>query len=173
MKRLLLLVVVFAFGGILNMSTSAADVWWPGPDYPVPQKASAPAWLLTQKLNFSRWDGGPLEVCKGMLSGWPYFTDPEPCCQCQIHQHPGSDSADPASLQIGDFPGLSDRSQLLPFLHIHIFISVNDHDSALSGYCTLFLRRKTWGLYRGMAAVDRIMPSFSLLIKALVTLFLA
>ncbi|UCE49999.1 MAG: hypothetical protein JSW47_07540, partial [Phycisphaerales bacterium] len=78
MKRLLLPVVVSVFGGILDTSTPAADVWWPGPDYPVPQKASAPAWLLTQKLNFSRWDGGPLEVCKGMLSGWPYFNAPWP-----------------------------------------------------------------------------------------------
>jgi len=56
----------------------AGDLWWPGPEYPKPEKASAPAWLLNQKLNFSRWDGGPLEVCKGMLSGWPYFNAPWP-----------------------------------------------------------------------------------------------
>lgn len=78
MRYLSLLATVFAFSAVFNTSVPAADIWWPGPDYPKPQKASSPAWLLTQKLNFSRWDGGPLEVCKGMLSGWPYFNAPWP-----------------------------------------------------------------------------------------------
>ncbi len=72
------LTVVLVFGTLFNTSVQAADIWWPGPEYPTPEKASAPAWLLNQKLNFSRWDGGPLEVCKGMLSGWPYFNAPWP-----------------------------------------------------------------------------------------------
>ena len=78
MRCLSLLATVFIFGAVFNTSVPAADIWWPGPDYPEPEKASAPAWLLSQKLNFSRWDGGPLEVCKGMLSGWPYFNAPWP-----------------------------------------------------------------------------------------------
>jgi len=78
MRYFFLLVTVFTFSVVFNTSVPAADIWWPGPDYPKPEKASSPAWLLTQKLNFSRWDGGPLEVCKGMLSGWPYFNAPWP-----------------------------------------------------------------------------------------------
>lgn len=52
--------------------------------------------------------------------------------------------ADPASLQIGDFPGLCNRSQLLHFLHIHILVSINDHVSALSRYCTCYAKFYTY-----------------------------
>lgn len=55
-----------------------AEVWFPVPSYPYADKESAPDWLKSQKLNFSRWDGGPIETCKGMLSGWPYFNAPWP-----------------------------------------------------------------------------------------------
>ncbi len=57
---------------------AADEIWWHDPDYPFPAKEDAPSWLTDQKLNFSRWDGGPLETCKGMLSGWPYFNAPWP-----------------------------------------------------------------------------------------------
>ena len=76
--RHLMLLLVFVLGGVFSTLAPAAGLWWPEPEYPGPEKASAPAWLLSQKLNFSRWDGGPLEVCKGMLSGWPYFNAPWP-----------------------------------------------------------------------------------------------
>ncbi len=76
MRCRFLIVVVLIL--VFAVPVPAGDLWWPGPEYPKPEKASAPAWLLNQKLNFSRWDGGPLEVCKGMLSGWPYFNAPWP-----------------------------------------------------------------------------------------------
>ncbi|MHC4118248.1 MAG: hypothetical protein ACYSWO_12140 [Planctomycetota bacterium] len=76
MKCRFLFVTVVTF--ICVAPVSAGDIRWPGPEYSKPQKYSAPAWLLDRKLNFSRWDGGPLEVCKGMLSGWPYFNAPWP-----------------------------------------------------------------------------------------------
>ncbi len=76
MRCRFLFVVVLSL--VFAVSVSADDLWWPGPEYPKPEKAAAPAWLLNRKLNFSRWDGGPLEVCKGMLSGWPYFNAPWP-----------------------------------------------------------------------------------------------
>jgi hypothetical protein len=63
--------------GLFHESAFAA-VWWPDPDYAFPDKESAPDWLKAHKLNFSRWDGGPIETCKGMLSGWPYFNAPWP-----------------------------------------------------------------------------------------------
>ncbi|MHC4565709.1 MAG: hypothetical protein ACYTE3_08110 [Planctomycetota bacterium] len=74
--RFLLVVVVLSLS--LALPLQAGDLWWPGPEYPTPRKDAAPAWLLGRKINFSRWDGGPLEVCKGMLSGWPYFNAPWP-----------------------------------------------------------------------------------------------
>lgn len=55
-----------------------AEVWWPEAAYPLPDKASAPGWLTGEKLNFSRWDGGRIEVSKAFLSGWPYFNPPWP-----------------------------------------------------------------------------------------------
>lgn len=74
-KRLLSIAIL----ATISTATVAADaVWWASPDYPYPVKDDAPEWLTSQKLNFSRWDGGPLETCKGMLSGWPYFNAPWP-----------------------------------------------------------------------------------------------
>ena len=37
-----------------------------------------PRWSRTGNFNFARWDGGPLEVSKGALSGWPGFVVPDP-----------------------------------------------------------------------------------------------
>lgn len=37
-----------------------------------------PNWAHTGNFSFSRWDGGPIEVEKGVLSGWPGFTVPDP-----------------------------------------------------------------------------------------------
>ena len=60
MKYLSLLLFAIIFIAHFTVSSHADDIWWPEPDYPKPDKASTPEWLLTQKLNFSRWDGGPL-----------------------------------------------------------------------------------------------------------------
>jgi len=76
MRCRFLFVVVLSL--VFVAPVTAGDLWWPGPEFAKPEKTSAPTWLLNQKLNFSRWDGGPLEVCKGMLSGWPYFNAPWP-----------------------------------------------------------------------------------------------
>lgn len=37
-----------------------------------------PEWAHTGNFTFARWDGGPLEVAKGALSGWPGFVVPDP-----------------------------------------------------------------------------------------------
>ena len=37
-----------------------------------------PEWARTGNFSFARWDGGPLEVSKGALSGWPGFVPPDP-----------------------------------------------------------------------------------------------
>lgn len=39
---------------------------------------SFPAWARNGQFRFSRWDGGPIEVLKGKLSGWPGFVVPDP-----------------------------------------------------------------------------------------------
>lgn len=38
---------------------------------------SVPEWARTGNFTFARWDGGPIEVSKGTLSGWPGFTAPD------------------------------------------------------------------------------------------------
>jgi hypothetical protein len=37
-----------------------------------------PDWARTGSFSFARWDGGPIEVSKGILSGWPGFTVSDP-----------------------------------------------------------------------------------------------
>ena len=39
---------------------------------------TVPEWARTGNFSFARWDGGPLEVSKGALSGWPGFVVPDP-----------------------------------------------------------------------------------------------
>ena len=38
---------------------------------------TVPEWARTGSFNFARWDGGPIEVAKGTLSGWPGFLPPD------------------------------------------------------------------------------------------------
>jgi hypothetical protein len=37
-----------------------------------------PEWARTGNFSFARWDGGPIEASKGILSGWPGFLLPDP-----------------------------------------------------------------------------------------------
>ena len=37
-----------------------------------------PPWAQPGQFRFARWDGGPVEVAKGVLSGWPSFLTPDP-----------------------------------------------------------------------------------------------
>jgi hypothetical protein len=39
---------------------------------------AVPEWARTGNFSFARWDGGPIEVSKGALSGWPGFVIPDP-----------------------------------------------------------------------------------------------
>ena len=45
---------------------------------PQPPASSAPAWARPGLISFARWDGGPIETAKAMLSGWPGFNPPVP-----------------------------------------------------------------------------------------------
>ena len=63
----LLLMVGFAGCGGDSTSTIAAPYAYD----PVPE------WARTGNFSFARWDGGPLEVSKGALSGWPGFVTPD------------------------------------------------------------------------------------------------
>jgi hypothetical protein len=47
---------------------------WP----PGPPAGSVPDWARPGRIRFSRWDGGPIETSKAMLSGWPGFNPPIP-----------------------------------------------------------------------------------------------
>jgi hypothetical protein len=39
---------------------------------------AVPDWALAGNYTFARWDGGPIEAAKGMLTGWPGFVPPDP-----------------------------------------------------------------------------------------------
>jgi hypothetical protein len=54
-----------------------------------------PEWARTGNFTFARWDGGPLEVSKGTLSGWPGFVVPDP----QVIQAT-SNLYDPATIEL-------------------------------------------------------------------------
>jgi hypothetical protein len=41
-------------------------------------QGAVPEWAHTGNFSFARWDGGPIEVSKGILSGWPGFLVPDP-----------------------------------------------------------------------------------------------
>ncbi len=43
-----------------------------------PASVAVPEWARTGQFTFARWDGGPIEVSKGVLSGWPGFVVPDP-----------------------------------------------------------------------------------------------
>jgi len=36
-----------------------------------------PAWAQTGRFRYARWDGGIIEVVKGLLSGWPHWREPD------------------------------------------------------------------------------------------------
>ena len=57
--------------------------------------AAVPEWARTGNFSFARWDGGPLEVSKGVLSGWPGFVVPDP----QVI-HATTDLYDPATIEL-------------------------------------------------------------------------
>jgi hypothetical protein len=45
---------------------------------PIIDPASVPAWFQTGKFRSARWDGGPLEAEKGVLSHWINYTEDDP-----------------------------------------------------------------------------------------------
>ena len=41
------------------------------------QPEEMPPWASPGKIRFARWDGGSLEIAKGVLSNWKYLYDPK------------------------------------------------------------------------------------------------
>ena len=56
------------------VTTSRYLAEWPAG----PPKTSVPEWARPGHIRFSRWDGGPIETAKAVLSGWPGFNPPIP-----------------------------------------------------------------------------------------------
>ncbi len=55
------------------------------PYYDVPPKLapeSVPAWATAGRFRFARWDGGPVETAKAILSGWDYMFHPDSIQAC-------------------------------------------------------------------------------------------
>ncbi len=45
---------------------------------PITNPATVPSWFQPGKFRPARWDGGPIEAEKGVLSGWPNYTMDDP-----------------------------------------------------------------------------------------------
>lgn len=86
MKKMMQLVVALLFaGGTLlaaqgtaESATEAKLSLYPKQWPPGPGESSAPPWARLGRVRFARWDGGPIETAKAMLSGWPGFNPPVP-----------------------------------------------------------------------------------------------
>jgi len=61
-------------GTIESAFSSAYPSEWP----PGPSADSVPEWAKPGRIRFARWDGGPIETAKAILSGWPGFNPPDP-----------------------------------------------------------------------------------------------
>jgi hypothetical protein len=48
------------------------------PARPILDPASVPPWFQTGKFRSARWDGGPIEAAKGVLSHWINYTEDDP-----------------------------------------------------------------------------------------------
>ena len=72
----------FAWGQNAPPGTESAAIAMRSPyllQWPAgPPASSVPDWARPGRIRFSRWDGGPIETAKAMLSGWPGFNPPTP-----------------------------------------------------------------------------------------------
>lgn len=50
----------------------------PSAQFKVVDRATVPSWLQTGRFRSARWDGGPIEAEKGILSGWADYTEDDP-----------------------------------------------------------------------------------------------
>ncbi len=73
--RLLVIITTFA---VLFLPLHFANAQHPGTARPILDPASVPPWFATGKFRSTRWDGGPIEADKGVLSGWPNYTEGDP-----------------------------------------------------------------------------------------------
>ena len=58
--------------------TSENAAHYPSEWAPGPERTSLPEWATPGRIRFARWDGGPLETAKYILSGYPGFNPPIP-----------------------------------------------------------------------------------------------
>ncbi|MGH9326762.1 MAG: hypothetical protein ACRD2B_08780 [Terriglobia bacterium] len=65
----LLFLALFPLHGVAQSAPASEQILSP---------ANIPTWLQTGKFRSSRWDGGPIEAEKGMLSGWPNYSEADP-----------------------------------------------------------------------------------------------
>lgn len=66
---LLLPLTIFQLYGVGSAATTAHRILNP---------ANVPSWFQTGEFQAARWDGGPIEAEKGILSGWPNYTVDDP-----------------------------------------------------------------------------------------------
>ena len=79
MRLFTLMLPLLAFGQTATepasmVTTSRYLREWPSG----PPRDSVPDWARPGRIRFSRWDGGPIETAKAVLSGWKGFNPPIP-----------------------------------------------------------------------------------------------
>ena len=79
MRWILWIFPLAAFGQVgTESATLAAGSHYLREWVPEPPRDSVPEWARPGRIRFSRWDGGPIETAKAILSGWPGFNPPIP-----------------------------------------------------------------------------------------------
>lgn len=78
LSQIVMLWAVWALLGAQSTVESARRSTYPAHWPPGPPASSAPDWARPGRIRFARWDGGPIETAKAMLSGWPGFNPPVP-----------------------------------------------------------------------------------------------
>ncbi len=61
-----------------QMKDSDSRPFQPASTLRILNPASVPPWFQTGTFRSARWDGGPIEAEKGLLSGWPNFKEGDP-----------------------------------------------------------------------------------------------
>jgi hypothetical protein len=73
--RLLVIITTFA---VLFLPLHFAKAQHPGTARPILDPATVPPWFATGKFRSARWDGGPIEAEKALLSHWDNYTEDDP-----------------------------------------------------------------------------------------------
>ena len=82
MSRPLLIAVVLVLNCVMHVLSAPAEQPRSYALLPAPERAALPDWAKPGRMRYARCDGGPIEVCKAFLSGWPQIHQPDAILPC-------------------------------------------------------------------------------------------